>query len=113
MKKLLAIMVLGLLWSSSAFAKIGYFECKSKDGRQVNFEINLNNRTVNIFQFDYSITAGTDRKIHASREGLPGDKNLRTVSFDRYTGELIFVAHMAKIYVESFRCAKISDKKIF
>ena len=113
MKKLLGILIISFFFIENSYAKVGYFECSNDEEREINFKIDLSNNFVTIFKFDYPIYEISDRKIRAIRKGLPGDNYERVVTFDRYTGKLNFVAYTEKIYAVSFKCKKVSDKKIF
>jgi len=116
MKKLLGIVVLGLLLSGNAFSnsKVGYFQCKEKGvDSEMKLEINLSVGIMNIWLHDYGIYEVSDRNIKAKRKGIGSDNILRTLNFDRYTGILTFMAYGNKPYVAKLKCKKVSDNKIF
>ena len=119
MKKLLAILVLSLLWYNISLASdgVGSFKCDSigTQGENMSFSINLNNRTMKFGFGDYKITSITNEKIRGLIPDKNDGKNFRKeLIFDRYTGELLLVHFIKPPFFWNMKCRKAEDiKKIF
>ena len=122
MRKLLSVLVLSFLFGGIGYANtaIGYFQCEEygsntglKPLSNVKLKIDLTLGIMNIFLNDYGIYEVSDRNIKARRKGIGSDNILRTINFDRYTGNLAFMAWGNNAGVIKLRCEKVSDKKIF
>ena len=90
MKKLLAIIVLGLLWSSNALANPTAFICKNKDGKEREYTllIDLKKKLLIRAGTEYPIVEIEDRFIKGliKRDGYE-----LSLTFNRYTGLLRFI----------------------
>ena len=118
MKKLLGIVVLGLLWCSNVYAvdRNASFKCDEIDGhsKDIPFGINLDNRTMD-WGWGYKIIEINDEKIVGYSDGTKeGDNYRRELTFDRYTGELFFIYMGVKPSIMRLKCKKVDKtKKLF
>ena len=120
MKKILGIMVLGLLLSgcnenSTPDDKLIVLNCKLKKG-DFDLIIDLEKNTMKFFEWDpYTITSISETEIIANNlDQLTGNQLRHFLNFKRYGGELTFkqVYHDGKIYRnEKLLCKKF--EKIF
>ena len=120
MKKVLGIVVLGLLLSTNAYSleKKASFKCdglgKDDNIKDIPFAINLNNYTMD-WGWGYKIIEINDEKIVGYSDGSKeGDNDRRELTFDRYTGELFFIYMGVKPSIMRLKCKKIDKtKKLF
>ena len=120
MKRVLGILVLGLLLSVNAYSaeKKASFKCdglgKDDNIKGLNFSINLNNYTMDWGPV-YKIIEINDEKIVGYSDGTKeGDNHRRELTFDRYTGELFFIYMGVKPLIMRLKCKKVDKtKKLF
>jgi len=115
MKKLLGIVVLGLLWCNISMADgTVLFYCDTIDGNEKDqsFKINLNNRTMEFGPyFEYKITKINDESIVAWTVQPDTDGSKQSLTFNRYTGKLTLVRHKNPPFFWRMKCRKIDKKK--
>ena len=116
MKKLLGIVVLGLLFfninSAVANNSIASFYCDTigTSGENNSFKIDLDKKIMQFGIFKYKITSITDQKIRATT--FADVKKI--LSFNRYTGELSLIAYQTPPFYWHMKCKKLDKtKKIF
>ena len=92
MKKLLAIIVLGLLWSNTVLANPTGFICKNIDGKEREYTllVDLKKKLLIRAGAKYPIVEVTDQYIKGVREKY-GYKLI--LNFNRYTGRLIYISY--------------------
>jgi len=92
MKKLLAIMVLGLLWGGCSNSQEVLFKCINNDGeeREYVLSIDLKKKIMKRAGIIYKIKKINDNLIYSENQINQYENRLR---FDRHTGELQFSAY--------------------
>ena len=118
MKKLLGIVVLGLLFLNTnnvlSNEKFAEFHCDVTDGSAPNipFSIDLDKGTMKFgWNPEFKIINITSKKIVALRPDQNDGKNFeKTLSFNRYTGELTFI-DLSRPYFMEMKCRKLDKKK--
>ena len=98
--------------------RIGYFDCIElvADGSTYPPRELIIDLSKNIMKFPivHKISKLNDEKIIAFRVGkAPDDEFKRELTFDRYTGKLIFAYYGKKLIMYSYQCKKVDRKKIF
>ena len=111
MKKLLAIVVVGLLWSGNALAEPVVFICKNIDGkeREYTLVIDLKKKIMNRAGVIYKIIKVNEQSIHGEIERENDDYRLDLI-FNRFSGALRWYkfSYKANIVtsVADFSCKK-------
>ena len=119
MKKLLGIVVLSLLFFNTnnvlSNEKFAEFKCDVIDGSAPNipFSIDLDKGTMKFgWNPEFKIINITSKKIVALRPDQNDGKNFeKTLSFNRYTGELTFIELSRPPYFMEMKCRKLDKKK--
>jgi len=119
MKKLLGIIVLGLLLLNSnnvlSDEKFAEFHCDVTDGSAPNipFSIDLDKGTMKWgWGKEYKISNISSKKIIGLKPDQNDGKNFeKTLSFNRYTGELTFLELSKPPYFMEMKCRKVDKKK--
>ena len=95
MKKLLAIMVLGLLLSGCSDNQEVLFKCINNDGKEREYvlSIDLKKKIMKRAGVIYKIKKINDNLIYSENQINQNENNLR---FDRHTGELQFSSYKKK-----------------
>ena len=106
MKKLLGIVVLGLLLSGNAYAKENYFKCINIDGKERSYilTIDLHKKIMNRASIEYKIIRVDDTEIYGRIEN---PNRTLLIVFDRFSADLTFMALAKKQKGES---TEILDK---
>ena len=117
MKKLLGIVVLSLLWCNISFAEsVAKLRCKDPNSIDQSVKIDLINMSIKYGKspHKFKIIRITDESI-ISEAIEPFDGYRRTISFDRYSGELAFTSyHKDPPHIFFSQCKKLDpSKKIF
>ena len=109
MKKLSAILVLGLLFNTTANAKESYFKCINVEGKERSYilTIDLHKKIMKRASVEYEIIRVDETEIYGEIK-KPNRRLL--IVFDRFTAELTFYATAPKQKGEN---TKILDKAIY
>ena len=113
MKKLLGIVVLGLLSFNInnviAVEKVDSFSCGTTGvpSEGITLSIDLDKRTMEFGLPKYKITSISDDVIIAWSPGKDNGKNFeKTLTFDRYTGKLTLIHYTEPPFIWNLKCKK-------
>ena len=113
MKKLLGILVLGLLSFNInnviAAERVTSFSCGTIDGPSegISLSIDLDKRTMEFGLPKYKITSISDDVIIALSPGKDNGKNFeKKLTFDRYTGKLTLIHYTKPPFYWNLKCKK-------
>ena len=113
MKKLLKILVLGLLSFNInnviAAEKVASFSCGTTDSPSegISLSIDLDKRTMEFGLPKYKITSISDDAIIGWSPGKDNGKNFeKTLTFDRYTGKLTLIHYTKPPFYWNLKCKK-------
>ena len=113
MKKLLKILVLGLLSFNInnviAAEKVASFSCGTTDGPSegISLSIDLDKRTMEFGLPKYKITSISDDAIIAWSPGKDNGKNFeKSLTFDRYTEKLTLIHYTEPPFIWNLKCKK-------
>ena len=113
MKKLLGIVVLGLLSFNInnviAAEKVASFSCGTTDGPSegISLSIDLDKRTMEFGLPKYKITSISGDVIIAWSPGKDNGKNFeKTLTFDHYTGKLTLIHYTEPPFIWNLKCKK-------
>ena len=114
MKKLLGILILGLLSFNTnnviAAEKISSFSCGTIDGPSegITLSIDLDKSTMEFGLPKYKITSITDDVITALSPSKNNGKNFKkTLTFHHNTGELKLIHYTEPPFIWNLKCKKI------
>ena len=113
MKKLLVILVLGLLFFNInnviATERIILFSCGTTDGPSegITLSIDLDKSTMEFGLPKYKITSISDDVIIALSPSKNNGKNFKkTLTFNRNTGELMLIHYTKPPFIWNLKCIK-------
>ena len=113
MKKLLGIMVLGLLSFNInnviAAERVASFSCGTIDGPSegISLSIDLDKRTMEFGLPKYKITSISDDEIIAWSPGKDNGKNFeKSLTFHRYTEKLTLIHYTKPPFIWNLKCKK-------
>ena len=114
MKKLLGILVLGLLTFNTnnviAVEKVSAFSCGTIDGPSegITLSVDLNKSTMEFGLPKYKITLISDDVLVAMSPSKDNGKNFKkTLTLHRNTGELTLIHYTKPPFIWNLKCKKI------